>query len=455
MARTLEAVESVSTTNACKLCAPLGACLAYRGVEGALPFLHGSQGCSTYIRRYLISHFNEPMDIASSSFSEASTVFGGESNFRAGIGNVVEKYDPSLIGVATTCLTETIGENVHLLVRECVADRDRRGLSTPLLVHASTPAYCGTHMEGFHAAVRALVAAMADGGPRHAQINVMPGMVSAADLRYLGELLEDFGVPAVVLPDYSDTLDGPTTANYSRIPPGGTPLAGITRMGRASATIELGRTLSKRNTAGVYLEERFEVPRRLLGLPIGVLETDRMFESLQEITHCPVPEKHQAERGRLVDAYVDGHKYVAGKRAVIYGEEDLVVGLASFLAEIGIIPVLCASGGRSGRLSECVSAVTADLREPAIVREGADFQDIADIVEQLKPDLIVGHSKGYSIARQLGVALVRVGFPIHDRIGGQRILHLGYRGAQQLFDLVANALIQAKQDGSRVGYSYM
>ncbi|MFZ0051635.1 MAG: nitrogenase component 1, partial [Desulfobaccales bacterium] len=60
----------VSTTNACKLCKPLGACLAFRGVEGAVPFLHGSQGCATYMRRYIISHFREPMDIASSSLGE-------------------------------------------------------------------------------------------------------------------------------------------------------------------------------------------------------------------------------------------------------------------------------------------------------------------------------------------------------------------------------------------------
>ena len=29
-----------ATRNACRVCAPLGACLAFRGVEGALPFLH-------------------------------------------------------------------------------------------------------------------------------------------------------------------------------------------------------------------------------------------------------------------------------------------------------------------------------------------------------------------------------------------------------------------------------
>ena len=51
--------------------------------------------------------------------------------------------------------------------------------------------------------------------------------------------------------------------------------------------------------------------------------------------------------------------------------------------------------------------------------------------------------------------LVRVGFPIHDRIDGPRLLHLGYRGAQQLFDRIVNALIEAAQDASPVGYSYM
>ncbi|OQX05718.1 MAG: hypothetical protein BWK76_27095, partial [Desulfobulbaceae bacterium A2] len=65
-----------------------------------------------------------------------------------------------------------------------------------------------------------------------------------------------------------------------------------------------------------------------------------------------------------------------------------------------------------------------------------------------------GHSKGYHLARKLNVPLIRVGFPIHDRFGGQRILHLGYRGAQNLFDLIVNAVIARRQDSSPVGYAY-
>jgi nitrogenase molybdenum-iron protein NifN len=51
--------------------------------------------------------------------------------------------------------------------------------------------------------------------------------------------------------------------------------------------------------------------------------------------------------------------------------------------------------------------------------------------------------------------LLRVGFPIHDRFGGQRLHHLGYRGAQELYDRLVNALMAKKQNDSSVGYGYI
>jgi nitrogenase molybdenum-iron protein NifN len=89
------------------------------------------------------------------------------------------------------------------------------------------------------------------------------------------------------------------------------------------------------------------------------------------------------------------------------------------------------------------------------VREGVDFYEVAEEAESLSPELLVGHSKGYHLARRWNIPLVRVGFPIHDRFGGQRILHLGYRGAQHLLDRIVNALMEKKQTDSPVGYGYI
>ena len=445
------AIEPLAATrNACKLCAPLGACLALRGVAGAVPFLHGSQGCATYIRRYLISHFREPVDIAVSGFSEATTVFGGGDNLRSGLNNLARQYHPELIGIATTCLPETIGEDVGHLLHDFHPEGD-----VPFrTVHVSTQSYRGTHVDGFHATVKALVEQLAQGGPVRGHINVFPGMVSPADLRYLKEVFADFGLEATLLPDYSETLDGPQLEEYQNIPAGGTPVESLRAMGRARVSLEMGRTMADAGTAAVSLESKFGVARRKLGWPVGVLESDRFFAALSELTSRPIPEKHAKERGRLVDAYVDAHKYVFGRRAVVFGEEDLVVGLTAFLAEIGVQPVLCASGGESGRLAAAVKAVAGDAVDGIVVKEGMDFATMGEMARGLAPDFLIGSSKGYSVARELDLPLIRVGFPIHDRIGGQRILHLGYRGAQQLFDAVTNTLLERAQERSPVGYSY-
>ena len=454
---TTQAQSYVSTTNACKLCKPLGACLAFRGIEGAVPYLHGSQGCATYMRRYIISHFREPIDIASSALGEKHAIYGGGPNLKLGLKNVITKYKGRLIGVATTCLTETIGDDVPLFMHEFKKEFKEllEEYDCPELVNVSTPSFAGTHMEGFHEAVRAIVDQAAGNEGEHSRINLMPGFVSPADIRYLNEIVEDFGMEAVILPDISLTLDGPAEEVYHKLPPGGTPLAWIKQMGAGPASVEFGRTIAESSTAGSVLLEKYKVPCHSLGMPVGLRESDRFFETLSEISGRDIPEKHQLERGRLVDAYVDGHKYVSGLKAAVYGEEDLVVGIASFLSEVGIAPVLCASGGTSGRLEKAVGEVTADvLAEPPIVKSGVDFYEIASLVEELKPDLVVGNSKGFRLARQYGVPLVRVGFPVHDRFGAQRILHLGYRGTQSLFDHIVNAVIEQRQQDSEVGYTY-
>lgn len=445
----------LSTTNACKLCKPLGACLAFKGIEGAVPYLHGSQGCATYMRRYIISHYNEPIDIASSSLSEKHAVYGGGPNLKLGLTNVAAKYRPEIIGIATTCLTETIGDDVGMYLRQFAEDT-KGSVGLPAFVNVSTPSYSGTHMEGFHAAVREVVAQLSEGGPRTESVNILPGFVSSADYRMLHEILSDFGLNYTLLPDLSETMDGPALLEYEKIQGGGTPLAKIKSMGRAKATIEFGPTFGAMKTASDVLAEKFSVPQQRIGMPLGIRESDVFFQLLEELSGRPTPEKYAKQRGRLIDAYVDGHKYVSGKRAVVYGEEDLVVGMCSFLTEIGIQPVLCATGGTSGKLKQAIAAVTADtLIEQPQVFEDVDFYEINEMAEQMDIELVVGHSKGFNLAKKLNVPLIRVGFPIHDRVGGQRILHLGYAGAQQLFDTVTNALIEKKQNDSPIGYFYM
>jgi nitrogenase molybdenum-iron protein NifN len=415
------------------------------------------------MRRYLISHFKEPVDIASSNFTEETAVFGGGANLKLAVENVAKQYTPAMIGIATTCLSETIGDDVPMILAEL-----KGRVKDTALVHVSTPSYTGTHVDGFHGAVAAVVDRFNPADKKTGYkpkkkrtINLFPGMLSNEDVRHLKEIFEDFGTPVSILPDYSERLEGPSWQEYQAIQEGGTPISAIEKMNISPHSLELGSVLEKSvekgfSSAGALLEERFNVPCTRLPIPMGVKASDRFFETLSRITGKPIPQRYQKQKWRLVDAYVDGNKYVSRKRAVVYGEEDFVVSMAGFLAEIGIIPVLCASGGKSGAFKQSlIDILPGTVLPEVVIQDDMDFARMEETAKALSPDLVIGNSKGYAMARRMSIPLVRVGFPIHDRIGGSRILHIGYKGAQQLYDTIVNTLLMTRQAESKVGYSYM
>ena len=427
-----------STRNSCKLCAPLGASLVFKGIEGCVPLIHGSQGCATYIRRYMISHYKEPVDIASSNFSEESTVFGGSRNFISGIDNIIKQYKPEVIGIASTCLSETIGEDIPGHIRSYCEAYKGLEKNLPTFIHASTPSYCGSHAEGYYNTVLATIKTLAEFEKTDNSITIIPGMVTPADIRYLKELMDDFELKYTLFPDYSETLDNEYTSEYQLIPTGGTPIWKIKRIGNSKAVIEFGNVFNKGvsrtkdvgtiQSAGEWLESSLYIKNYQMPLPIGIEASDMLMETFKKLSGKEIPEKHRKERGRLVDAYVDAHKYVFGKKALLYGEEDFVTALADWLHEIGV---------------------------ETYFKKGADFETLREEAENFKPDFLIGNSKGYYIARERKIPLVRLGFPIHDRFGASRIHQIGYRGTQELFDLVVNALIEFKQENSPIGYKYL
>ena len=443
---------TVSTTNACKLCTPLGASIVFRGVKGAIPIVHGSQGCATYMRRYLIGHFREPVDIASSNFTESSTIFGGGSNLKQGLLNIIAQYKPEFIGIASSCLSETIGDDLKIILNEF--KKENKDIKLPEIVSVSTPSYMGSHINGYYKAVNQIVETCAQPGEEIDQINLISTFISPADIRYLKGVLEDFKQNYVFLPDYSDTFDGPVWNKYHRIPKGGTEIEKIKSMGKSKATLQLGLAFPD-EIAGKYLEKKMNVPFQGLDLPIGIYLSDRFFESLEKMTGLKTPLKYLSTRERLIDAYIDAHKYVFGKRVAIYGDDDLVVALTSFLTEIGMKPILCATGSNSTTFVNKIKNLTRDLETGPKILNNVDFFDIEKQINQLEPDLLVGNSKGYSITKKTNTPLLRVGFPIHDRFGAGRVLSLGYEGTFRLFDELVNLLITQKQKASPIGYAYL
>lgn len=443
----IEKEDYVSTTNPCKVCAPLGVSLAIKGVESAMSIMHGSQGCATYIRRYMISHFKEPLDIASSSFSETSAIFGGKTNLMAAINNVIEKYEPKFIAVAATCLSETIGDDVKSYCRECAKDTGTE------IVSITPPTFGGAHLDGYYAATTSIVLNKKRKDVKTHKINFFPSIYSTADLRYLNKLAASYLDDFMVLPDYSETLDGGVWGEYIPIAPGGTPLKKIAGAHLAECSIGFSPFLRDEINPGKLLETESGVDFFNLRPPIGIRGTDELTQLLCKKSGTKTNEYYLCQRARLIDAYADSHKYTFGAKAVVYGDGDFVAGIVSFLDEIGVTPIICACGTPFPRFQEYIESCV-DYTKPEIIKANVDFNTLDQMMEGLDIDFMIGNSKGYKISRNRNIPLIRCGFPIHDRVGGPRFLHIGYSGAINLLDQVTNTLLTSKQDASPVGYAY-
>jgi nitrogenase molybdenum-iron protein NifN len=445
--------RNYATVNPCIMCQPMGAALAFKGIENTMILYHGSQGCSTYMRLHLAHHFREPVDIASSSLSERGAVYGGRENLKKGLRNVINRYNPKVIGVATTCLAETIGDDVPAIIREF---KEEEGIEDDLekdliIIPVSTPSYGESHVSGYIKALDAVVREFTKKQEEEGKVKIPNGKLnlilaeslSPADIRELKEILEATAGNYIFLSDISETFDAPLRDELPKIAPGGTLLSEIADMQNSLASLGLG--IVSRNLALEYLEASYSVPGYSVPISIGLSNTDTFFTELGRILGCEIPEKYQKERGRLLDAMVDVHKYLYDVRAAVYGDPDQVLSLTTFMLELGMNPALVATGSKSTNFRAKIGQIFGKLRPDLkpVILDGIDFDSLNDAVRECSPEILIGNSNGKYIAKALDIPLVRVGFPIHDRVGAQRVLTVGYKGALELLDRITNAILEA------------
>ena len=432
--------------NPCHMCMPMGGILALKGIAGSMALLHGSQGCSTYMRRHIAEHFNEPVDVASSSLNEKGTVYGGQANLKQALDNVRRVYQPQVIGELTTCLAETIGEDIRRITYEYRQETkcDCR------IVTAATPGYGGTHVEGYWGTLQELLRQTAEPSTPHAGVNlIVPACLSPADLREIKRYLEMFGLEYILLPDISETMDRPFESEYRKIAGGGTALSDIRRMPGAVVTMELGGAVDEKLSPGKWLQDEYKTPLLRLPVPIGLKNTDLFVNVLSQATGRPLPVMLKRERGLLMDAMIDAHKFSFHVRPALFGDPEMVGAMVGFCAENGMFPRVVASGGGDKEWCKTVQQQLAEALEPAWIQEKTGMAEVLEQSVAGEANMAVGPSVGRYLEEKADIPLVRLGFPIQDRLGAQRILSVGYNGTALLLDKMVNRYLERKHKSYR------
>lgn len=426
-------------------CQPAGAQYASIGIKDCIGIVHGGQGCVMFVRLLISQHLKESFEIASSSVHEDGAVFGALDRVEQAVDVLLMRYPHvKVVPIITTCSTEVIGDDVDGVVRKLNAGllKEKFPDREVHLIPVHTPSFVGSMVSGYDVAVRDFVKYFARKETPNGKINLITGWANPGDVTALKHLLSEMAIEATVLFEI-ESFDSPLMPDGNHVSHGETTVEDLQSTANALGTIALNRY--EGGKAAEYLQSEFAVPAIIGPSPIGIRNTDTFLQHLKQMTGKPIPPTLVRERGIAIDALTDlVHMHLADKRVAIYGNPDLVIGLAEFCLDLEMKPVLLLLGDDN-------PAYKADPRLLALQQQvdfdmeviiNADLWELENRIknEGLELDLILGHSKGRFTAIDYQIPMVRVGFPTYDRAGLYRYPIVGYSGATWLAEQMANAL---------------
>ncbi|MBX4876894.1 nitrogenase iron-molybdenum cofactor biosynthesis protein NifN [Rhizobium bangladeshense] len=432
MARVVSQNKSAAV-NPLKSSQPLGAAFAFLGVDGAIPVLHGSQGCTSFALALLVRHFNEAIPLQTTAMNEAAIIVGGADRLEEAILSLKARTRPRLIGICTTASVEARDEDVAGDVENIKRRRAMELVGTEVVV-ANTPDFDGAIEEGWSKAVTAVIESIARPDKQYRnprKIAILPGWnLTVADIEHLRETAVSFGLDPVILPDVSGALDGSIPEEWMPITYGGTKLKEIRGLGATMQCIAIGEHMRRPAEA---LQRLTGVPYVLFRSLTGLENVDRFIRVLAAMSRKQTPLNVRRNRMQLQDAMLDGHSHMAGKKIAIASEPDQLFQLSDFFTAMGAEIAAAVTTTGTSKALEMV---------PAKIVKVGDLSDLESLAATA--DLIVTHSHGREAARRLGVPLMRVGFPMFDRVGSQHKPTILYRGTRDVIFELTN-IIQANQ----------
>ncbi|MBT9537478.1 MAG: hypothetical protein IVZ94_05050 [Nitrospirae bacterium] len=164
---------------------------------------------------------------------------------------------------------------------------------------------------------------------------------------------------------------------------------------------------------------------------------------MSRVTGKAVPREIWDERGRAVDAMIDSHPYVHGKRFALVGDPDLLLGLISFIMEMGGVPVhiVCTNGDKTFEEEANRMLAESPFGSEAKVYAGKDMWHLRSLLFTEPVDLLIGNSYAKFLWRDTGTPLIRIGFPLFDRHHLHRYPVIGYQGVINLVNWVVNTVL--------------
>ncbi|MGM0416030.1 MAG: nitrogenase iron-molybdenum cofactor biosynthesis protein NifN [Thermodesulfobacteriota bacterium] len=420
--------------NPVKLSQPMGATLAFLGVDRCMPLLHGGQGCASFTKVYFTRHFNEPIALQTTAVTDVVAVLdGGDYSIVEAVKNVSskvysEKGGPALIGLYTSGMPETKGDDIQRVAKQ---------VDSPL-VYVNTPDYSGGLESGWALTCTALINQICRATTSintHKAVLLPHVSMQPLEVERIKEFISLFGYEVLALPDLSTSLDGHLGEKQAALSSGGIEVAQIESLADASLVLSVGESMRPCAEAlqGENPHMRWHHSPHLGGL----IATDELTQVLlrESGTKTP-PASVRRWRKRLQDAMLDTHFSLGQTGFAVVAEPDQLASICATLYEAG--------GRVQYAVSPTDSAVLEHVRSEHVIV--GDLGSLGGKEEDYS--VLVGNFHCERMAHQLGKGYVTRGFPNWEEVGNQLKDDLLYAGSAFFLCECANAatLTREQQD---------
>lgn len=409
--------------NPFKLSQPLGATLAFLGVDKCMPLMHGGQGCTSFTKVFFTRHFCEPIAIQTSAVTDAIAVLdGGDYSIVESIKNITQKNTPQLIGLYTTGLSETKGDDICRVSKQ---------IDFPL-VYVNTPDYEGGFESGWALACESMIEQIVEKANAidDNKLVLLPHVsLQPIEVEKIKSFIESFGFNVYSLPDLSTSLDGHLGEKQASLSSGGISVDEIRSLAQAGLVFSVGDSMRK---PALALQKKNPQMRHHHFRHLNGLEaTDKLAKVLLDETGFSGPPLAVSRwRRRLQDAMLDSHFALGQTRFMVAAEADQLVAICRSLREAGGRIALAIAPVESKQLDDIDA-------EKVIVGDLEDAELMADCY-----DVIIGNGHCESLAHHRQKKLMLRGYPNWEQVGNALKNDVLYEGGCYLLFEAANKALE-------------
>lgn len=193
-----------------------------------------------------------------------------------------------------------------------------------------------------------------------------------------------------------------------------------------------------------YLEKEFNMPY-IIKTPIGISGTSEFIKEIEQVLNRLGKQTNFQNYIDVQSRFISQSSWFAksidcqnliGKKAIVFGDATHAVGITKILTkEMGINVILAGTYCKNEK--HWFETEIKEFCEKIVVTD--DYNVIANLIAQLKPDSIFGTQMERHIGKRLNIPCGVISAPVHIQnfpLGYRPFF--GYEGANQISDLVYN-----------------